>query len=132
MDTELKEKIETLQEKMSLALQADHEQGVAWMNEEYSKKWAKENPLITKAIAEFLALDLEDDINIVQPELDVSIDTSEDFETITMTFTTENKENVSIVFSIAEVQMLSMWLNEAVGAVLSRKIGLTPTPETKH
>ena len=65
------------------------------------------------------------------PEIDISIDTSEDFETITMTFVT-NGETISIGFSIAEIQMLSMWLNEAVGAVLSHKIGLTPLPETKH
>ena len=57
------------------------------------------------------------------PEIDISIDTSEDFETITLSFMTEEKQ-MTVGFAIAEAQMLSVWLNEAITAVLVHKMEL--------
>ena len=57
------------------------------------------------------------------PEIDISIDTSEDFETITLSFMTEEKQ-MTVGFAIAEAQMLSVWLSEAINAVLVHKLEL--------
>ena len=46
-----------IQEMLSTAYQLDLEQGVAWMNDDYSAKWQKQNPLINDAIMQILDLD---------------------------------------------------------------------------
>ena len=46
-----------IQDLLSTALQLDLEQGVAWMNDEYSAKWQQQNPLIHDAIMQILDLD---------------------------------------------------------------------------
>ena len=46
-----------IQELLSTAYQLDLEQGVAWMNDDYSAKWQKQNPLINDAIMQILDLD---------------------------------------------------------------------------
>ena len=51
--------IADIQEVLSTAYQLDLEQGVAWMNDEYSAKWQKQNPLIHDAIMQILDLDSE-------------------------------------------------------------------------
>ena len=48
-----------IQELLSNAFQLDLEQGVAWMNDDYSAKWQKQNPLIYDAIGKILDLDAE-------------------------------------------------------------------------
>ena len=48
-----------IQELLSNAFQLDLEQGVAWMNDDYSAKWQKQNPLIYDAIGQILDLDAE-------------------------------------------------------------------------
>ena len=48
-----------IQELLSNAFQLDLEQGVAWMNDDYSAKWQKQNPLIYDAIGTILDLDSE-------------------------------------------------------------------------
>ena len=48
-----------IQDILATALQLDLEQGVAWMNDEYSAKWHKQNPLIADAIRQILDLDAE-------------------------------------------------------------------------
>ena len=48
-----------IQDLLSTALQLDLEQGVAWMNDDYSAKWQKQNPLIHDAIVQILDLDAE-------------------------------------------------------------------------
>jgi len=48
-----------IQELLSTAFQLDLEQGVAWMNDDYSAKWQKQNPLIYDAIGQILDLDAE-------------------------------------------------------------------------
>ena len=48
-----------IQEILSVAFQLDLEQGVAWMNDDYSAKWQKQNPLIYDAIGQILDLDAE-------------------------------------------------------------------------
>ena len=48
-----------IQELLSNAFQLDLEQGVAWMNDDYSAKWQKQNPLIYDAIGTILDLDAE-------------------------------------------------------------------------
>ena len=48
-----------IQELLSTAYQLDLEQGVAWMNDDYSAKWQKQNPLIYDAIGTILDLDAE-------------------------------------------------------------------------
>ena len=48
-----------IQDLLSTALQLDLEQGVAWMNDDYSAKWQKQNPLIYDAIGQILDLDAE-------------------------------------------------------------------------
>tara|TARA_R110000803_G_scaffold99757_1_gene167902 strand:+ start:1338 stop:1574 length:237 start_codon:yes stop_codon:yes gene_type:complete len=46
-----------IQEMLSNAYQLDLEQGVSWMNDEYSAKWQEQNPLIHDAIMQILDLD---------------------------------------------------------------------------
>jgi len=46
-----------IQEMLSTAYQLDLEQGVAWMTDDYSAKWQKQNPLINDAIMQILDLD---------------------------------------------------------------------------
>jgi len=46
-----------IQEMLSTAFQLDLEQGVAWMTDDYSAKWQKQNPLIWDAIGTILDLD---------------------------------------------------------------------------
>ena len=48
-----------IQELLSNTFQLDLEQGVAWMNDDYSAKWQKQNPLIYDAIGQILDLDAE-------------------------------------------------------------------------
>ena len=48
-----------IQDTLATAYQLDLEQGVAWMNEEYSAEWQKLNPRITDAIMQILDLDAE-------------------------------------------------------------------------
>ena len=69
---------------------------------------------------------------IDKPEVEIAIDTSTDFETITLTFVTDEK-NITIGFSLQEAQMLNSYLNEAVGSVMSHKLGLLSVGTgTKH
>jgi len=48
-----------IQDTLATAYQLDLEQGVAWMNEEYSAEWQKLNPRLTDAIMQILDLDAE-------------------------------------------------------------------------
>ena len=48
-----------IQDTLATAYQLDLEQGVAWMNDDYSAKWQKQNPLIYDAIGTILDLDAE-------------------------------------------------------------------------
>ena len=52
--------LEKIQDELSGAVQLDLEQGVAWMNEAAHSDFAKEFPLISKAISTILKMELED------------------------------------------------------------------------
>ena len=52
--------LEKIQDDLSLAVQMDLERGVAWMNETAHSDFAKEFPLISKAISTILNMELED------------------------------------------------------------------------
>ena len=52
--------LEKIQDELSLAVQMDLEHGVKWLNEAASRDFAKEFPLISKAISNILNMELED------------------------------------------------------------------------
>lgn len=55
------------------------------------------------------------------PEIDITIDTSEDFETLTLAFMTADKQ-MSVSFALPEAQLLNMWLTEAINLMLVKKL----------
>jgi hypothetical protein len=63
-------------------------------------------------------------------ELAVTIDTDDNYEIITISFVSQER-NVSIGFGIQEAQLLSLMLGEAVTAALLNKMQLFPDPSDK-
>ena len=66
-----------IQDLLSTALQLDLEQGVAWMNDEYSAEWQKQNPLIYDAIIQILDLDSEEHEGSLQVYHEIAWDSEE-------------------------------------------------------
>ena len=66
-----------IQEILSVAFQLDLEQGVAWMNDEYSAKWQQQNPLIHDAIMQILDLDSEEHEGSLQEYHEIGWDSEE-------------------------------------------------------
>lgn len=55
------ETLEQIQTALDIALQADLEHGVAWMNDEASVKFRHQYPTLSRTIFEILEMEVDDD-----------------------------------------------------------------------
>lgn len=53
--------IDEIQEELSLALQADLEHGVAWLNRRASAEFVKNYPSLNEAIGKIMDIEVDDD-----------------------------------------------------------------------
>jgi len=53
--------IDNIQEELSLALQGDLENGVAWLNREANAKFVKDYPSLNDAIGKILSIEVDDE-----------------------------------------------------------------------
>lgn len=60
-------------------------------------------------------------------DLELEIDTDENYEVITLSLKSENR-TIVVGFNLHEAQLLSSMLNDAVTNLLLTKLGLAPLP----